>query len=140
MDHDSASQPKLDRASALDQALARAFAPPPVPEGFQERVMAVVCAETSRALASQRTELEAEYDRRRNQFKRDYAPYWRQAVASGVAIASLAAASSIALVPWLRTIGDGLAPAVSLLAVAISVGIATFDMATSWDSGPCPRP
>lgn len=113
----------------LDAALGRALSPPPLPEGFHDRLQAAWRALAAEDLARQRRALEAEHARQLEALDRGYLRIKRDTLALVLAVAFTAGAVAAWALPWLRDVhGVDL----SSLAPLVAVGIGMAAGALAW--------
>lgn len=113
----------------LDAALGRALPPPPLPQGFQDRLHAAWRALAAEDLARQRRALEAEHERQLQALQQGYVRLKRDTLALVLAVAFTAGAVVAWALPWLReTHGIDL----SSLAPLLAVGIGMVAGAVAW--------
>ncbi|MGM9487739.1 hypothetical protein [Ideonella sp. YS5] len=106
----------------LDAAFGGALAPPPLPEGFHERLQAAWRALAAEDLARQRRTLEAEHARELEALQRGYVRLKRDTLALVLAVAFTAGVVVAWGLPWLRaTHGVDLSSLAPLLAVGIGM-------------------
>jgi hypothetical protein len=109
---------------ALDQALARSLAPPPLPEGFRWKLMAAMQQQTLADIAQRRAALEAEHRRLQQDLQQGYVRVRRDTLVLGVAVAFAAGAVATVALPWLQA-RTGLDAATLMPTLALAVGAAT---------------
>lgn len=104
----------------LDQALAAALPPPPLPAGFHARLHAALRAEVAADLAAQRRQLQDEHRRALARLQSGYVRLRRETLALVLAVAFTAGAAVAWAAPWLRAaLGVDLSLLLPLAALAI---------------------
>lgn len=106
---------------ALDQALARALTPPPLPEGFRWKLMAAMQQQTLDDIAQRRAAMEAEHRRLQQDMQQGYVRVRRHTLVAGVAVAFASGAVATVALPWLQA-RTGLDAATLMPTLAALVG------------------